>query len=88
MAYITRKGDKPNMRDVAGEDHKPEKRGNPAVMTPVSDKDKDIIKGDKSESGSNSYAKATQAAITKLKGVKLTPVSDKDIETVKKTAKD
>jgi hypothetical protein len=32
--------------------------------------------------------KATQAAITKLKGVKLTPVSDKDIETVKKTAKD
>ena len=26
---------KPNMRDVAGEDHKPEKRGNPAVVTEV-----------------------------------------------------
>ena len=76
-------GKKPNMRDVAGEDHKPEPRGNPAVMTPVSDKDIDIIKGDKSESGSNSYAKATQAAITKLKGVKLTPVSDKDIKILK-----
>ena len=62
--------------------------GKRKYLTPVSDKDKDIIKGDKSESGSNSYAKATQAAITKLKGVKLTPVSDKDIETVKKTAKD
>ena len=60
-------GDKPNMRDVAGEDHKPEKRGNPAVMTPVSDKDKDIIKGDKSESGSNSYNAATAKAIKMLK---------------------
>ena len=60
-------GDKPNMRDVAGEDHKPEKRGNPAVMTPVSDKDKDIIKGDKSESGSNSFAKNVQAAVKGLK---------------------
>ena len=81
-------GKKPNMRDVAGEDHKPEPRGNRGIVTPVSDKDKDIIKGDKSESGSNSYAKATQAAITKLKGVKLTPVSDKDIEILKNTAKD
>ena len=60
-------GKKPNMRDVAGEDHKPEKRGNPAVMTPVSDKDKDIIKGDKSESGSNSYNAATAKAIKMLK---------------------
>ena len=75
-------GDRPNMRDIAGEDHKPEPRGNPGVVTDGA------VKGDKSESGSNSYAKATQAAITKLKGVKLTPVSDKDIETVKKTAKD
>lgn len=81
-------GKKPNMRDVAGEDHKPEPRGNPGVVTPASDKDIDIIKGDKSESGTNSYAKATQAAITKLKGVKLTPVSDKDIKILKKTAKD
>ena len=57
---------KPNMRDVAGEDHKPEKRGNSAVMTPVSDKDIDVIKGDKSESGSNSYAKNNQKTIGNL----------------------
>ena len=75
-------GKKPNMRDVAGEDHKPEPRGNPGVVT------EGAVKGDKSESGSNSYAKSNQATIKKLKGVKLTPVSDKDIETVKKTAKD
>ena len=67
MAYITKKGDKPNMRDVAGEDHKPEKRGNRGIVTPVSDKDKDIIKGDKSESGSNSFAKNVQAAVKGLK---------------------
>ena len=60
-------GKKPNMRDVAGEDHKPEPRGNPAVMTPVSDKDIGVIKGDKSESGSNSYAESIKAAIKKLK---------------------
>ena len=59
-------GKKPNMRDVAGEDHKPEKRGNPAVITPASDKDVDIIKGDKSESGSNSYAKNNQKSIDSL----------------------
>ena len=81
-------GKKPNMRDVAGEDHKPEPRGNPGVVTPASDKDIDVIKGDKSESGSNSYAKSVQDTIKKLKGVKLTPVSDKDIKTLKKTAKD
>ena len=68
-------GKKPNMRDVAGEDHKPEPRGNPAVMTPVSDKDIDIIKGDKSESGSNSYAKNNQSAIAKLKNGKTQPFS-------------
>ena len=62
--------------------------GKRKYLTPVSDKDKDIIKGDKSESGSNSYAKSNQATIKKLKGVKLTPVSDKDIKTLKKTAKD
>ena len=67
MAYITKKGDKPNMRDVAGEDHKPEPRGNPGKLTPVSDKDKDIIRGDKSESGSNSFAKNVQAAVKGLK---------------------
>ena len=88
MAYITKKGDKPNMRDVAGEESNPGKRGNPGVVTPASDKDIDIIKGDKSESGTNSYAKSNQATITKLKGVKLTPVSDKDIKILKKTAKD
>ena len=62
--------------------------GKRKYLTPVSDKDKDIIKGDKSESGSNSYAKSNQATIKKLKGVKLTPVSDKDIKILKKTAKD
>ena len=51
-------------------------------LYPVSDKDIDIIKGDSSESGSNSYAKATQAAVKSL-SKKLTPVSDKDIETLK-----
>ena len=81
-------GKKPNMRDVAGEESNPGKRGNPGVVTPASDKDIDIIKGDKSESGTNSYAKSNQATITKLKGVKLTPVSDKDIKILKKTAKD
>ena len=75
-------GKRPNMRDIAGEDHKPEPRGNPAVMTDGA------VKGDKSESGSNSYAKDNQATIKKLKGVKLTPVSDKDIEILKNTAKD
>ena len=40
------------------------------------------------ESGSNSYAKDNQATIKKLKGVKLTPVSDKDIEKFQNTAKD
>jgi len=60
-------GKKPNMRDVAGEDHKPKPRGNPAVITPASDKDIDVIKGDKSESGTNSYAESIKAAIKKLK---------------------
>ena len=71
-------GKKPNMRDVAGEDHKPEPRGNPGIvgedeqtsrpkLTPVSDKDKDIIRGDSSESGSNSFAKNVQAAVKGLK---------------------
>ena len=75
-------GKKPNMRDVAGEDHKPEKRGNPGVVTPASDKDIDIIKGDKSESGTNSYAKSVQGAIKSL-SKKLTPASDKDIKKLK-----
>ena len=76
-------GKKPNMRDVAGEDHKPEKRGNPGKLTPVSDKEMDIIKGDKSESGTNSYAKSVQGAVKAL-SKKLYPVSNKDIETLKK----
>ena len=67
MAYITKKGDKPNMRDVAGEESNPGKRGNPGVMTPVSDKDMDIIRGDSSESGSNSFAKNVQSAVKSLK---------------------
>jgi len=76
-------GKKPNMRDVAGEDHKPEPRGNPGV---VKEKFPDgAVKGDKSESGTNSYAKSNQATITKLKGVKLTPISDRDIEIVTDT---
>ena len=57
-------------------------------LYPVSNKDIDVIKGDKSESGSNSYAKSNQATIKKLKDVKLTPVSDKDIEILRKTTKD
>ena len=32
MAYITKKGDKPNMRDVAGEESNPGKRGNPGLI--------------------------------------------------------
>ena len=66
-------GKKPNMRDVAGEDHKPEKRGNPGVVTevaylqsPVIDKVKPKPTKPK-ESGSNTYAKDNQAAIKKLK---------------------
>ena len=62
-------GDRPNMRDIAGEDHKPEPRGNPAVMTDGA------VKGDKSESGSNSYAKDNQLAIAKLKNGKTQPFS-------------
>jgi len=60
-------GKKPNMRDVAGEESNPGKRGNPGVMTPVSDKDMDIIRGDSSESGSNSFAKNVQSAVKGLK---------------------
>ena len=41
--------------------------GKRKYLTPVSDKDKDIIKGDKSESGSNSYNAATAKAIKMLK---------------------
>jgi len=62
-------GKRPNMRDIAGEDHKPEPRGNPAVMTDGA------VKGDKSESGSNSYAKDNQLAIAKLKNGKTQPFS-------------
>ena len=76
-------GDRPNMRDIAGEDHKPEPRGNPAVLK---EKFPDgAVKGDSAylqspvidkvkpkptkpkESGSNTYAKDNQAAIKKLK---------------------
>jgi len=66
-------GKKPNMRDVAGEDHKPEPRGNPGVVkdvaylqSPVIDKVKPKPTKPK-ESGSNTYAKDNQAAIKKLK---------------------
>ena len=66
MAYITRKSDKPNMREVAGEESNPGKRGNPGKLTPASDKDIDVIKGDSSESGTNSYAKNNQKTIGNL----------------------
>ena len=66
-------GKKPNMRDIAGEDHKPEPRGNPGVVkdvaylqSPVIDKVKPKPTKPK-ESGSNTYAKDNQAAIKKLK---------------------
>ena len=75
-------GKRPNMRDIAGEDHKPEPRGNPGVVTdeagietkgdsaylqsPVIDKVKPKPTKPK-ESGSNTYAKDNQAAIKKLK---------------------
>jgi len=36
-------------------------------LLPISDKDVDVIKGDSSESGSNSYAKNVQAAVKSLK---------------------
>ena len=57
-------GKKPNMRDIAGEDHKPEPRGNPGVVT------EGAVKGDSSESGSNSYAKNVQASVKSLKTFK------------------
>ena len=66
-------GDRPNMRDIAGEDHKPEPRGNPGVVkdvaylqSPVIDKVKPKPTKPK-ELGSNTYAKDNQAAIKKLK---------------------
>ena len=62
-------GDRPNMRDIAGEDHKPEPRGNPGEVT------EGAVKGDSSESGSNSYAKNNQSAIAKLKNGKTQPFS-------------
>ena len=39
-------------------------------LYPVSNKDIDVIKGDKSESGSNSYAKNVQASVKSLKTFK------------------
>ena len=67
MAYITRKGDKPNIRDVAGEESNPRKRGNPGTVIDSPGPDTDIIRGDKSESSSNSFAKNVQAAVKGLK---------------------
>ena len=66
-------GKKPNMRDVAGEDHKPEPRGNPGVVT--GGVAGGAVKGDSSDSGSNSYAKNNQSAIAKLKNNKTQPFS-------------
>ncbi len=66
-------GKKPNMRDVAGEDHKPEKRGNPGVVKDVAYLQSPVINRVKpkptkpKESSSNTYAKDNQAAIKKLK---------------------
>jgi len=64
-------GDRPNMRDIAGEDHKPEPRGNPGVVgaylqSPVINSVKPKPKPSK-EAGTNTYAKDNQAAIKKLK---------------------
>ena len=39
-------------------------------LYPASDKDVDVIKGDSSESGSNSYAKNVQASVKSLKTFK------------------
>ena len=68
-------GDRPNMRDIAGEDHKPEPRGNPGVVTEVAYLQSPVINSVKpkpkpkpsKEAGSNTYAKDNQAAIKKLK---------------------
>jgi len=62
MAYITKKGDKPNIRDVAGEESNPGKRGNPGVM-----RNTGPDAGNSSESGTNSFAKNVQAAVKGLK---------------------
>ena len=78
--------DRQNLKEIRAVQDKTKKSN--VKLTPASDKDVDIIKGDKSESGSNSYASSNQAIIKSLKGVKLAPVSDKDIETLKKTNKD
>ena len=66
-------GDRPNMRDIAGEDHKPEPRGNPGVVTEVAYLQSPVINSVKpkpkpsKEAGSNTYAKDNQTAIKKLK---------------------
>jgi hypothetical protein len=66
-------GKRPNMRDIAGEDHKPEPRGNPGVVTEVAYLQSPVINSVKpkpkpsKEAGSNTYAKDNQAAIKKLK---------------------
>jgi hypothetical protein len=67
---LSKKGKK-NLQDLPKDE--------PKYLTPASDKDIDVIKGDASESGSNSYAKSVQAAIKSL-SKKLTPASDKDIK--------
>jgi hypothetical protein len=68
-------GDRPNMRDIAGEDHKPKPRGNPGVVKDVAYLQSPVINSVKpkpkpkpsKESGTNTYAKDNQAAIKKLK---------------------
>ena len=66
-------GDRPNMRDIAGEDHKPEPRGNPGVVGAVAYLQSPVINSVKpkpkpsKEAGTNTYAKDNQAAIKKLK---------------------
>ena len=75
MAYITRKSDKPNIRDVAGEESNPGKKIKKKFPSGPAGQDTDIVKGYKSESGSNSYAKDNQSAIAKLKNGKTQPFS-------------
>ena len=68
-------------KKFAKETEKKVKEGSKKLY-PVSDKDIDIVKGDSSESGTNSYAKSTQAAVKALSKI-LYSVCDKDIETLK-----
>ena len=65
-------GKKPNMRDVAGEESNPGKRGNPGVVKDVAYLQSPVINSVKpkpkpsKESGTNTYAKNNQKSIDSL----------------------